>query len=557
MDSRTTNYISVVVCRPAFFSPPPSLQSVQFQGLGGISGRPDTSASERSLAEGNPTRAARLRSGPRILPDFTPSTRTTSLPGPCASHRLRRHKRRRRRRRRRKNFQSSATVPHILNFDQDICTREHDRLCWRKDRYVTAFLQLHDDGRRIRWISCIEDFDGTASAFVSIGSIPAFCGTPSTEPPTTPFGLSRAPPECASSFHFPIAIPHPAAPLVISHPTLYVVINLLRRLALFALSQIFDSFAHSELRWPDPHTLIETDLRYNMPRMNLYSRLGVPTTFDAAHKHVTSPFIRSPIIFAAVRLLIAFYMLTTLLVTLIWQSVKEDRGSSYFSYFTYLTFIGLCAHYFAAGTQTFFHALAWRKLGAGAGYPLQRWPRALQAMHVVLQATVVTFPIVVTVVFWALLSNASTFETSFSAWSNISVHALNTVFSLVEILLTNSPPAPWLTLPFCLLFLGGYLGVAYITHETQGFYTYSFLDPKRQGAKLAAYIIGIAVGEIIVFCAIRGLIVLRERWAVRTRRVLDVGDAEGSTGGRESEEWEEVVGVSPVRVVSSGKVADV
>lgn len=64
---------------------------------------------------------------------------------------------------------------------------------------------------------------------------------------------------------------------------------------------------------------------------------------------------------------------------------------SFFSYFTYLTYIGLCAYYCASGTQTIVYAIQWRKLGAGVGYPLQRWPRVLQAMHVVLQATVFTF----------------------------------------------------------------------------------------------------------------------------------------------------------------------
>ena len=57
------------------------------------------------------------------------------------------------------------------------------------------------------------------------------------------------------------------------------------------------------------------------------------------------------------------------------------------------------------------------------------------------------------------------------AWTNISVHALNTVFALFEIGCTNSPPSPWLTLPACILVLAGYLGIAYITHVTQGFYS--------------------------------------------------------------------------------------
>ncbi|KAF8178715.1 hypothetical protein BJ912DRAFT_1023974 [Pholiota molesta] len=284
-----------------------------------------------------------------------------------------------------------------------------------------------------------------------------------------------------------------------------------------------------------------------MPRLNFYARLGIQpdSTFDAPHKFVTSPIFRSPILFASIRLTIALYTATTLLVTLIWKAVVTHDAKSYFSFFTYLTYIGLCAYYFAAGVQTITYALYWRRAGAGVGYPLQRWPRILQALHVVLHSTIVTFPIVVTIVFWSLLADPTTFANTFSAWSNLSVHALNTVFASIEILGSNSPPPPWITLPICLILLACYLGVAYITHVTQGIYTYSFLDPKKQGAKLAAYIIGIAVAEIIVFCIIRGIMVLRQRWAVRSGRVLAV---ESERTMEIEEGWEEVESPSTAKV---------
>ena len=75
-----------------------------------------------------------------------------------------------------------------------------------------------------------------------------------------------------------------------------------------------------------------------MPRFNLYSWLGVPsassstfTTFDAPHKYVTSPlpFLRSPLVLASARMLIAVYILTTLLTTLIQKSVVDHAGSRY------------------------------------------------------------------------------------------------------------------------------------------------------------------------------------------------------------------------------------
>ena len=137
----------------------------------------------------------------------------------------------------------------------------------------------------------------------------------------------------------------------------------------------------------------------------------------------------------------------------------------------------------------------------------------LQALHILLQATVVTFgeysrllsrkldgvyssisnfgdnrllglavrsidirySIQRYLIFPPSLSDNLSLLTLFSlAWVNISVQALNTVFALFEIGFTNSPPVPWLTLPVCILVLAAYLGIAYITHATQGFYSTVF-----------------------------------------------------------------------------------
>ena len=57
--------------------------------------------------------------------------------------------------------------------------------------------------------------------------------------------------------------------------------------------------------------------------------------------------------------------------------------------------------------------------------------------------------------------------------------------------------------------VGSYLGVAYITHATQGFYVYSFLNPSK-GAVLAAYICGIFAGTIVIFA-----LVWLVKWALK------------------------------------------
>ncbi|KDR71903.1 hypothetical protein GALMADRAFT_253687 [Galerina marginata CBS 339.88] len=235
-------------------------------------------------------------------------------------------------------------------------------------------------------------------------------------------------------------------------------------------------------------------------------------TFDRQFKLVTS-YLVSPVVLAGIRLLIGLYVLVGLVFMLVWEGTKTKDIDSFFSYFTNLTYIGICAYFFASGVQTLFYA---RNLKNGQEeYPLQSWPRFLRYLHRLLLTTIVTYPLLVTIVYWVLLSSSSTFATPFSAWSNISKHALNSVYAIFEIVFTNVEPMPWVDLPATIVILCGYLGVAYITHATQGIYTYSFLDPKKQGKKLAAYIVGIAVGQVIIFLIVFGVVRLRQRLTAR------------------------------------------
>ncbi|KZP07712.1 hypothetical protein FIBSPDRAFT_762494, partial [Athelia psychrophila] len=201
----------------------------------------------------------------------------------------------------------------------------------------------------------------------------------------------------------------------------------------------------------------------------LYARLGVPSNISPAL--VTSP-VLSPLGLACARILLALYALTTSIVVLVHDTQGSKDASGFFSYFTDLSYIGLISYLCASAVQTLVYAL--RRNGS---FPLQRWPRLLQFLHILLYSTVTTFPIIVTVVFWALLSSPATFATTFSGWSNISQHAMNTLFALFEILLTNVRPAPWAHVVFLEVFLVCYLGVAYITKATDGFYSACFLLP--------------------------------------------------------------------------------
>jgi len=235
--------------------------------------------------------------------------------------------------------------------------------------------------------------------------------------------------------------------------------------------------------------------------------------FDEQLKFVTSV-VFPPWWLACIRLLFAIYALVVTVVILAIEGSPND--DSYFSYFTNLSYIGICAYFFASGVQTCAYARNFNR-GKNSEYPLQHWPRILRYLHGLLFSTIVTFPLLVTIVYWVLLSSPSTFATPYTAWSNISKHILNSVMAIFEITLTNVGPLPWIDMLGTVLLLASYLGVAYITHATQGIYTYGFLDPKVQGKLLAAYIVGIAVGQCIIFLAVTGLIHFRE-WIIRRKK---------------------------------------
>lgn len=295
--------------------------------------------------------------------------------------------------------------------------------------------------------------------------------------------------------------------------------------------------------------------------MDLFKRSFPATPFDLTHNYVTSPlpFLTPPRL-AFLRLTLAFYTLFTNIFTLAWVSIKFGIGKSFFSFFTQLSYIGLCAYFCAAGLQTFLYAQGRRSSHARSSpsneygyvytYPLQRWPRSLQFLHIWLTVTVTTYPFLVTIVYWAVLSSSSTFATAYSTWSNISVHAMNTPFALFEILCTNTPPAPWITLPGGILILALYLGVAYITKASQGFYVYNFLNPQTQHAVLAAWIIGIALAYCVIFSLVRGIVIVRV-W-VFARGVRGAFRQRAESGGMEGEK-SEAEGVDDWVEVDSGR----
>lgn len=99
----------------------------------------------------------------------------------------------------------------------------------------------------------------------------------------------------------------------------------------------------------------------------------------------------------------------------------------------------------------------------------------------------------------------------------ISIHALNTLPTLLTLLFTSTPPPPPFHLLLLLIILALYLALAYLTKATAGFYPYDFLNPEiHSRGVVAAYCVGIAVGACVVFGVVwggvRGRVWVVRRW---------------------------------------------
>lgn len=259
--------------------------------------------------------------------------------------------------------------------------------------------------------------------------------------------------------------------------------------------------------------------------MGVGSRITAPYTgsFDSSDRFVTS-WILPPAALFAVRALLSLYAFATLFTIFGWNNshgmAEASRRS--FSYFTHLTYWGL-AFYHASSA---FHTGSYWLTGTSF---LARWPKPLQIAHSMFYSTVVVYPWIVTAVYWGLLSPGS-FPSTFALWSNTSQHALNSCYALLEIILPRTQPLPWLDLVPIIILLALYLGLAFLTYATQGFYTYDFLDLQEHSSGIvAAYIIGILVAAIIIFLIVRYVIMLRvwctEKWLHQTGKFTRHGSA--------------------------------
>ncbi|KAH4040888.1 hypothetical protein HBI25_143040 [Parastagonospora nodorum] len=255
--------------------------------------------------------------------------------------------------------------------------------------------------------------------------------------------------------------------------------------------------------------------------------------FDPNKTFVRSQFV-SPIVLASIRAILSLYSFVAIIICYAWLakntatiSLKDVNIGSYtiqqsnaaigqsFSFFTYLTFWSLGFYFLVSSVHTFVFAFQQQTW-------LQKWPKAFQLAHSLYYSTITCFPFLVTIVFWGTM-NSGWPAGRFEQWMNLSVHGLNSVFAITEIVLPATAPPPVSHLSVVLLVLSVYLGLSYLTRYTQGFYVYEWMNPAHGNTSIVLHVLGYAAGMTAIFFIVRFAIMGRNMVAARLEARRDQG----------------------------------
>ncbi|KAJ9609798.1 hypothetical protein H2200_006126 [Cladophialophora chaetospira] len=258
----------------------------------------------------------------------------------------------------------------------------------------------------------------------------------------------------------------------------------------------------------------------------VYALLGYSTPFDKKYTFVSS-WILPPVALSCLRILLGSYCFIAIIYSYVWFSGNIDIyhlhdiseptyttviGSSAigrsFSYFTYLSYYGQGFYFIVTGIHGLFYART------GTTRLHSRFPPFLQVLHSLFYSCVTCFPILVTLTFWCTMYVGPWWTVTFDAWANLSVHLMNTVMALLEITLATTAPLPWTHLPVLMVILSLYLGLAYLTRVTGGFWVYEWLVPYFGWWKIVLHVLGYTVAIILIFAFVRYTIWTRN-WLLR------------------------------------------
>ncbi|MCJ1350393.1 MAG: hypothetical protein MMC33_000374 [Icmadophila ericetorum] len=292
----------------------------------------------------------------------------------------------------------------------------------------------------------------------------------------------------------------------------------------------------------------------------------MPPSSNPITPYLTSPLL-PPLPHAFLRLVIAAYILLACLLTILRPLFLGTPlyALRSFVYFTNLTYWSMGFYFLVSGLGTLEYALGVGKSGMGGGgrrggkviqvggfrrmlvVRMEEWGPWARWVWGVWYTTVVSFPWLVTIVYWGVLYPGVWFEVEWDAWVNVSKHALNVLFSTVEIIFPRTTLPPLLHIPIILVLLVLYLSYALAISQIFNFYVYFFLNPSSVGSwgVVVLFVLGIALVACLLFVVVRGFVLMRMLIFARLHgEVLENGEEEDARKGVLGEgEWDVEMGL--------------
>ncbi|KAL1916914.1 uncharacterized protein VTP21DRAFT_5111 [Calcarisporiella thermophila] len=226
---------------------------------------------------------------------------------------------------------------------------------------------------------------------------------------------------------------------------------------------------------------------------------------DPIDRFTTSYWVR-PYVLLITRTLSLSYALATFIGRFI---LLQNRLYSYIFYFTNLSYIGLLLYFMIAFILSVMYI---------RGSELQ-FLRGVWGLIVwIIYELFATFHLLVPIVFWAILFPAA-FEEARDAkispgytWSTISVHALDLILLIPEVVLNRIPIAV-AHMIFVVIILLLYMFETWIVHAQTGKWVYPFLNWDPPG-RAAGYYLGVLVLTLLIFLVQYAVYRLKE-WTAR------------------------------------------
>jgi hypothetical protein len=139
---------------------------------------------------------------------------------------------------------------------------------------------------------------------------------------------------------------------------------------------------------------------------------GADPALNSLHPYETS-WLLSPGLFAGLRGLVGVYLWATIIVIYSWDSAHGESTRQSFSYFTYLNMWGMAFYFLVAFIHTVLYAYT------GRSVIFDKIPRVFRGLHSFYYTCNTTLPILVLIVYWAVLYSNPWFPVVFNAWQNV------------------------------------------------------------------------------------------------------------------------------------------